>query len=65
LAPEKDVRATLLQVVKKIRIDEIRKSPSHYSEPLLDSFSAILATSTLYFLYNVYISSNPAGFRFK
>lgn len=40
---------TLLQNVKGARIDEVRKTLSHYSEALLDSFAAIFATSTFIF----------------
>lgn len=40
---------TLLQSAKGAKIDEVRKTLSHYSEGLLDSFSAIFATSTFVF----------------
>ena len=56
---------TLLQGVKKIRIDEIRKSLSHYSEPLLDSFSAIFATSTFIFYTMFTFLANPAGLQIQ
>ena len=39
---------TLLQNVKGARIDEVRKTLSHYSQSLLDSFSTIFATSVVY-----------------
>jgi len=56
---------TLLQGVKKIRIDEIRKSLSHYSEPLLDSFSTIFATSTFIFYTMFTFLANPAGLQIQ
>lgn len=56
---------TLLQGVTKIRIDEIRKSLSHYSEPLLDSFSAIFATSTFIFYTMFTFLANPAGIQIQ
>lgn len=40
---------TLLQNIKGVKIDEVRKTLSHYSEALLDSFSVIFATSTFIF----------------
>lgn len=40
---------TLLQSVTHARIEEIRKSLSHYSEKLLDVFTAVFATSTFVF----------------
>lgn len=56
---------TLLQGVKKIKIDEIRKSLSHYSEPLLDSFSAIFATSTFIFYTMFTFLANPTGLQIQ
>src|SRR3989344_1616053 len=56
---------TLLQGVKKIRIDEIRKSLSHYSEPLLDSFSTIFATSTFIFYTMFTFLANPTGLQIQ
>lgn len=56
---------TLLQGVKKVRIDEIRKSLSHYSEPLLDSFSAIFATSTFVFYAMFTFLANPTGLQIQ
>ncbi len=52
---------TLLQGAKNIRVDEIRKSLSHYSEPLLGSFSAIFATSTFVFYAMFTFLANPSG----
>lgn len=56
---------TLLQGVKKVRIDEIRKSLSHYSETLLDSFSAIFATSTFVFYAMFTFLANPTGLQIQ
>ncbi len=56
---------TLLQNVKKIRVDEIRKSLSHYSEPLLDSFSVIFATSTFIFYTMFTFLANPTGLQIQ
>jgi len=56
---------TLLQGVNKARIDEIRKSLSHYSEPLLDSFSAIFATSTFVFYAMFTFLANPSGLQIQ
>lgn len=56
---------TLLQGVKKIKIDEIRKSLSHYSETLLDSFSAIFATSTFIFYAMFTFLANPTGLQIQ
>lgn len=56
---------TLLQGVKKIKIDEIRKSLSHYSEPLLDSFSTIFATSTFIFYTMFTFLANPSGLQIQ
>jgi len=56
---------TLLQGAKKIKIDEVRKSLSHYSEPLLDSFSAIFATSTFVFYAMFTFLANPSGLQIQ
>lgn len=56
---------TLLQNVKKVKIDEIRKSLSHYSEPLLDSFSVIFATSTFIFYTMFTFLANPSGLQIQ
>lgn len=54
---------TLLQNVKGARIDEVRKTLSHYSESLLDSFSTIFATSTFVFYSLFTFLANPRGIR--
>lgn len=52
---------TLLQNIKGAKIDEVRKTLSHYSEALLDSFSTIFATSTFIF-YGLYtFLATPRG----
>lgn len=53
---------TLLQNVKGAKIDEVRKTLSHYSEPLLDSFSTIFATSTFVFYGLFTFLATPRGF---
>lgn len=52
---------TLLQNVKGARIDEVRKTLSHYSEALLDSFSTIFATSTFVFYGLFTYLATPRG----
>lgn len=52
---------TLLQNVKGAKIDEVRRTLSHYSEPLLDSFSTIFATSTFVFYGLFTFLANPRG----
>lgn len=52
---------TLLQNLKGAKIDEVRKSLSHYSQTLLDSFSAIFATSTFVFYAMFTFLVNPRG----
>lgn len=52
---------TLLQNVKGAKIDEVRKTLSHYSEPLLDSFSTIFATSTFIFYSLFTFLATPRG----
>lgn len=53
---------TLLQNVKGAKIDEVRKTLSHYSEALLDSFSTIFATSTFVFYSLFTFLATPRGF---
>lgn len=54
---------TLLRNVRDGRIDEVRKTLSHYSDNLLDVFSTLFATSTFIF-YSVFtFNENPAGTR--
>jgi 4-hydroxybenzoate polyprenyltransferase len=52
---------TLLQNVKGAKIDEVRKTLSHYSENLLDSFSTIFATSTFVFYGLFTFLATPRG----
>ena len=52
---------TLLQNVKGAKIDEVRKTLSHYSQSLLDSFSAIFATSTFVFYSLFTFLAAPRG----
>lgn len=52
---------TLLQNIKGARIDEVRKTLSHYSESLLDSFSTIFATSTFIFYGLFTFLATPRG----
>lgn len=52
---------TLLQNVKGAKIDEVRKTLSHYSESLLDSFSTIFATSTFVFYSLFTFLAAPRG----
>lgn len=54
---------TLLQNVKGAKIDEVRKTLSHYSETLLDSFSTIFATSTFVFYGLFTFLATPRGLR--
>jgi 4-hydroxybenzoate polyprenyltransferase len=54
---------TLLQNVKGAKIDEVRKTLSHYSESLLDSFSTIFATSTFIFYSLFTFLATPRGFQ--
>ncbi len=56
---------TLLQGVGREKIDEIRKSLSHYSVQLLDSFSAIFATSTFIFYSMFTFLANPSGLQIQ
>ncbi len=52
---------TLLQNLKGAKIDEVRKTLSHYSQGLLDSFSVIFATSTFVFYAMFTFLANPRG----
>ncbi len=52
---------TLLQNVKGAKIDAVRKTLSHYSETLLDSFSTIFATSTFVFYSLFTFLATPRG----
>lgn len=52
---------TLLQNIKGAKIDEVRKTLSHYSEALLDSFSTIFATSTFVFYSLFTFLAAPRG----
>ncbi len=52
---------TLLKSVKSTDIAEIRKSLSHYSEGLLDAFSAMFATATFIFYSMFTFLENPTG----
>lgn len=52
---------TLLQNIKGVKINEVRKTLSHYSEALLDSFSVIFATSTFIFYSLFTFLANPRG----
>lgn len=52
---------TLLQNIKGAKIDEVRKTLSHYSEPLLDSFATIFATSTFIFYGLFTFLATPRG----
>lgn len=54
---------TLLQSVKGTDIAEVRKSLSHYSENLLEVFSAIFATSTFIFYTMFTFLENPTGIK--
>ncbi len=52
---------TLLQNIKGAKIDEVRKTLSHYSERLLDSFATIFATSTFIFYGLFTFLATPRG----
>lgn len=52
---------TLLQNIKGARVDEVRKTLSHYSEALLDSFATIFATSTFVFYGLFTFLATPTG----
>lgn len=51
---------TLLKNVSSQKIEEIRKSLTHYSESLLDAFSTMFATCTLIF-YAIFTYNEPIG----
>lgn len=54
---------TLLKNVTGAKIEEVRKSLSHYSERLLDAYLAMFATST-FILYSLFtFLENPRGIR--
>jgi 4-hydroxybenzoate polyprenyltransferase len=52
---------TLLQNIKSTHVAEVRKTLSHYSQGLLDSYSAIFATTTLVFYGLFTFLANPRG----
>jgi len=54
---------TLLKNAVTTKIDEVRKSLSHYSENLLDAFSSIFATSTLIFYSMFTFLEYPGGIK--
>lgn len=54
---------TLLKNIKETRIEEIRSSLSHYSERLLDTFTAMFATSTFVFYSMFTYLEDPHGVR--
>lgn len=54
---------TLVSSFQQSKIEQIRKSLSHYSERLLDVYASIFATATFIF-YSLYtFLENPAGFK--
>lgn len=54
---------TLLRNVKGSKIPEIRKSLSHYSENLLDAYTAIFATTAIMFYTMFTFLEHPRGIR--
>lgn len=54
---------TLLKNVTGSHISEVRKSLSHYSEPLLDAYAAIFATATLVFYTLFTFLEDPSGIK--
>lgn len=54
---------TLLKNYTGARLQEIRQSLSHYSEPLLDVYTVIFATSTTIFYSLFTFLENPGGIR--
>jgi len=54
---------TLLKNYKGAKIEEIRESLSHYSERLLDAYTAMFATSTFMFYSLFTFLENPRGIR--
>lgn len=56
---------TLLKNLKGARIDDVRKTLSHYSEILLGSFSAMFATSTFIFYAMFTFLANPRGIQIE
>lgn len=56
---------TLLKDYTGARVQEIRQSLSHYSEPLLDTYTVIFATSTSIFYSLFTFLENPGGITIK
>lgn len=54
---------TLLKNFTSSHISEVRKSLSHYSEPLLDAYAAIFATATLVFYTLFTFLEDPSGIK--
>jgi 4-hydroxybenzoate polyprenyltransferase len=54
---------TLLKTYKGTRVEEIRKSLSHYSEPLLAAYTVIFATSTFIFYSLFTFLEHPSGIK--
>ncbi len=54
---------TLLKEYTGGKVEEIRKSLSHYSEPLLDAYTIIFATSTFIFYSLFTFLENPGGIK--
>jgi 4-hydroxybenzoate polyprenyltransferase len=54
---------TLLRSYKGARVEEIRKSLSHYSEPLLAAYIMIFATSTFIFYSLFTFLEHPSGIK--
>lgn len=54
---------TLLTNFSGTRIEQVRKTLSHYSERLLDAFSAMFATSTFIFYSMFTFLENPSGIK--
>ena len=54
---------TLLRHIKGSKIQEIRKSLSHYSENLLDAYTAIFATTAIMFYTMFTFLEHPRGIR--
>ena len=52
---------TLLKNFESTKIEEVRKSLSHYSQDLLNAFTAIFATSTFIFYSFFTFLENPTG----
>lgn len=54
---------TLLKNYKGARVEEVRRSLSHYSESLLDAYTTIFATSTFMFYSMFTFLENPRGLK--